>query len=70
VSQLKKCVRVPTEIIEQDKIIVKPDLSYEEYPVKVLDCKERKRDDNQSRCTRYSGVITQRLKQHGRLRTI
>ena len=41
VSQLKKCVRVPTEIIEQTKILVEPDLSYVEYPVKILDQKER-----------------------------
>ena len=41
VSQLKKCVRVPTEIIEQREILVEPDLSYVEYPLKVLDQKER-----------------------------
>ena len=41
ISQLKKCVRVPTEIIEQREILVEPDLSYVEYPLKVLDQKER-----------------------------
>ena len=41
VSQLKKCVRVPTEIIEQQDILVEPDLSYIEYPIKVFDQKER-----------------------------
>jgi hypothetical protein len=41
VSQLKKCVRVPTEIVEQEDIRVEPDLSYVEYPIKVLDRKER-----------------------------
>ena len=41
VSQLKKCVRVPTEIVEQEDIRVEPDLSYVEYPIKVLDQKER-----------------------------
>ena len=40
VSQLKKCVRVPTEIIDQSEIIVEPDLSYNEYPIKILDQKE------------------------------
>ena len=38
---LKKCVRVPTEIVEQEDIRVEPDLSYVEYPIKVLDRKER-----------------------------
>jgi hypothetical protein len=40
VSQLKKCIRVPTKIVEQKKILVDPDLSYDEYPIKVLDQKE------------------------------
>ena len=42
VSQLKKCVRVPTEVVEQDELYVKPDLSYDEHPIKILDQKERK----------------------------
>ena len=41
ISQLKKCVRVPTEIIEQQEILVEPDLSYVEYRLKVFDQKER-----------------------------
>jgi hypothetical protein len=41
VSQLKKCVRLPTEIIAQPKLEIELDLSYQEYPSKVLDCKER-----------------------------
>ena len=41
VSQLKKCVRVPTEIIEQQEIVVEPDLSYDEHPTKILYEKER-----------------------------
>ncbi|WVZ76433.1 hypothetical protein U9M48_024409 [Paspalum notatum var. saurae] len=34
VSQLKKCLRVPEEVIE-------PDLTYEEHPIKILDRKQR-----------------------------
>jgi hypothetical protein len=41
VSQLKKCVRLPTEIIVEPEMEIEPDLSYKEYPSKVLDCKER-----------------------------
>jgi hypothetical protein len=41
VSQLKKCVRLPTEIIAEPELEIEPDLSYQEYPSKVLDCKER-----------------------------
>jgi hypothetical protein len=40
VSQLKKCIRVLTEIVEQKKILVESDLFYVEYPIKVFDKKE------------------------------
>jgi hypothetical protein len=41
VSQLKKCARLPTEIITEPELGIEPYLSYQEYPSKVLDCKER-----------------------------
>jgi hypothetical protein len=41
VSQLKKCVRLPTEIMAEPEVEILPDLSYQEYPSKVLDYKER-----------------------------
>ena len=41
VSQLRKCVRLPTEIIAEPELEIEPDLSYQEYPSKILDCKER-----------------------------
>jgi hypothetical protein len=41
VSQLKKCVKVPTEIIEFQAIEIEPDLTYTEYPIKILDTKEK-----------------------------
>jgi hypothetical protein len=41
VSQLKKCVRLPAKIIAEPEMEIELDLSYQEYPSKVLDCKER-----------------------------
>jgi hypothetical protein len=41
VSQLKKCVRLLTEIVAEPELEIEPDLSYQEYPSRVLDCKER-----------------------------
>jgi hypothetical protein len=41
VSQLKKCVKVHTEIIEAQAIEIEPDLSYTEQPIQILDTKER-----------------------------
>ena len=41
VSQLKKCLRVPEEILEDPEIELEPDLTYEERPIKILDQKTR-----------------------------
>ncbi|MCQ8063987.1 hypothetical protein NP303_24795, partial [Salmonella enterica] len=41
VSQLKKCLRVPEEILEDPDIELEPDLTYEEKPIKILDQKTR-----------------------------
>jgi hypothetical protein len=41
ISQLKKCIKVPTEIIKAQAIKIKPDLSYIEQPIQILDTKER-----------------------------
>jgi hypothetical protein len=41
ISQLKKCIKVPTEIVETRAINLEPDLSYTEQPIQILDTKER-----------------------------
>jgi hypothetical protein len=41
VSQLRKCVKVPTEVIDSQTIKIEPDLTYTEHPIRVLDTKER-----------------------------
>jgi hypothetical protein len=41
ISQLRKCVRLPTEVVPEPELEIEPDLSYQEHPVKVLDQKER-----------------------------
>jgi hypothetical protein len=40
VSQLKKCLRVPKEQLPMEDL-AKEDLSYQEYPVKILETSER-----------------------------
>jgi hypothetical protein len=42
VSQLRKCVKVPTEIIDPQVIEIESDITYTEHPIKVLDTKERR----------------------------
>jgi hypothetical protein len=41
VSQLRKCVKVPSEIINPQAIKIESDLTYTEHPIRVLDTKER-----------------------------
>jgi hypothetical protein len=41
VSQLRKCVKVPTEIIDPQAIEIESDLTYIEHPIRLLDTKER-----------------------------
>jgi hypothetical protein len=41
ISQLKKCIKVPTEILEPQAIKIELDLSYAEQPIQILDTKER-----------------------------
>jgi hypothetical protein len=37
VSQLKKCLRVPEEQLPMEELSVQDDLTYTEYPIKILD---------------------------------
>ena len=41
VFQLKKCLRVPEEVVEMEGLPLQPNLSYIEHPIKILDEKER-----------------------------
>jgi hypothetical protein len=37
----RKCIKVPTEIVEAQAIEIEHDLSYTELPIQILDTKER-----------------------------
>jgi hypothetical protein len=41
VSQLKKCLCVPEEQIPMEDLDAKEDISYQEYPIKILEMFER-----------------------------
>jgi hypothetical protein len=41
VSQLRKCLRVLKEQIRLEELIIGGDLSYQEYPVTILDTSEK-----------------------------
>jgi hypothetical protein len=41
ISQLKKCIKVSTKIVEAQAVEIEPDLSYTEQPIQIVDTKER-----------------------------
>ena len=41
ISQLKKCLQVPDQVIDFGDVELEPDLTYAEYPIRVLDQKDR-----------------------------
>jgi hypothetical protein len=41
VSQLKRCLKPPTNVVIEDTISLKLDLTYKAYPIKILDQQDR-----------------------------
>jgi hypothetical protein len=41
VSQLKRCLKPPTDMVIEDTIPLEPDLTYKAYPIKILDQQDR-----------------------------
>jgi hypothetical protein len=39
VSQLRKCIKTPTKIIDSQAIEIESDLSYTKHPIRILDTK-------------------------------
>jgi hypothetical protein len=37
VSQLKRCLKSPTDMVVEDTITLEPNLTYKTYPIKILD---------------------------------
>jgi hypothetical protein len=41
ISQLKRCLKPPTNVVVEDTITLEPDLTYKAYPTKILDQQDR-----------------------------
>jgi hypothetical protein len=41
VSQLKRCLKPPADVVIEDTIPMEPDLTYKAYPTKILDRQDR-----------------------------
>jgi hypothetical protein len=69
VSQLKKCLRVPDRTIDVVDVVLEPDLTYSEHPIRVLDQKDKIIQKGLLSSIRYSGTNILKMKLHGRLKT-
>jgi hypothetical protein len=56
VSHLKKCLRVTEEQIPKDDLDAKEDISYQEYPVKVMEMSERVTRNKKIKMCNVNGV--------------
>jgi hypothetical protein len=70
VSQLKKCIKIPTKVIKFQTIKIESDLSYTEHPIRILDTKERSTIRETVRYLRSNGTITLKKKRLGKLNLI
>src|SRR5438132_2946445 len=70
VSQLKKCLRVPSEAIEIEAIQLESDLTYQEHPIKILDQKERATRRRAIKSYKVQCCIIQKKKPSGKQKTI
>jgi hypothetical protein len=68
VSHLKKCVRLPTEVLLEPELEIEPDLSYQEHPVRILDRKERSTRAKSIQCIKSSGATIQKKELLGKQR--
>ena len=70
VSQLKKCLHVPEEQIPLEELNMKEDLTYKEYPVKILETAERVTRSKVIRMCKFNGMDTQRKRLLGKEKRI
>jgi hypothetical protein len=66
VSQLKKCLKPPVDVIVNDVTSIDADLSYPEHPVKVLGQQDRVTRHRMIRFFKFNGAITLSKRLHGR----
>jgi hypothetical protein len=69
VSQLRKCLHVPKEQMPIEELTVGEDLTYQEYPVKILDTSEKVTRNNRYKMCKCNGATILKKKQHGKKKT-
>jgi hypothetical protein len=68
ISQLKKCLRVPEEQLPMEYLDLGWDLTYKEGQSRSWTASSEWLTVRQSRCPKYSGVTTQKMRQRGSMK--
>jgi hypothetical protein len=66
VSQLKKCLKAPVDVVLLKVAPLETDLTYPEYPIKILD--QKSHVTRRSSSLRSNGATTPQKKQHRKVR--
>jgi hypothetical protein len=61
VSQIKKCLRVPEEQLPMEELNVNEDLTYSEYPIRILETSRRINQSKVINKCKFSGVIIRKM---------
>ena len=69
-SQLKKCLRVPTEETPLETLDVQEDLTYREHPVRVLEEANEELGTVLLSSLKFSGRTILRMKLHGNEKSV
>jgi hypothetical protein len=65
ISQLKKCLKTPVDIVLREVTLLEMDLTYPEHLIKILDQKSHVRRRKTIKFYKCNGVIILKKKQHG-----
>jgi hypothetical protein len=66
ISQLKKCLRVPEEQLPKEELSVQGDLTYTEYPIKIIDTLTWVTRNKVLKKCKCNGVILENMKLLGK----
>jgi hypothetical protein len=69
VSQLKRCLKSPTDVVVEDTIPLEPNLTYKSHPIKILDQQDESPEIRLPGFTRFNGMTTPRTKPCGNIST-
>jgi hypothetical protein len=67
VSQLKKCLKAPVDVVLPEVAPLETDLTYLEHPIKILDQKVVSQGSRRSSSLSSNGATTSQKKQHGKV---